>query len=183
MDRPAPSVGSSPFERLTTELEGQMTWFGSMFSGEEESGDVVGGRALNITKITALLVPIGTAIAALIEAQTGEEGPLGGLTPGQKLTLWLGVLLFILVVVAVDMLVRGIATAASFRSGVSLLPGGFKATYTEPEPDVPCTLVATRAFSGDVSSKDGEFLIIVEDDATQVARWVKGRYIALPAGN
>jgi hypothetical protein len=147
-------------------------WLSSMFSGESEARDLIPSRTLNITKITALLVPIGTAIAALIEAQTKADGPLAGLTPGQKLILWLGVLVFILVIASMDMLVRGIATAASYRSGLSLLPPGLNVTYTGVTPNVPCQVVASRSFNGDATSDMGQYLIIYTKDGAKVAQWV-----------
>lgn len=154
-----------------------MGWFTSMFSGEAESGDVVTAGALNVTKITALLVPIGTALAAFVESQTDAKGPLAGLTPGQKLTLWIAVFAFVLVVVVADMIVRAVATAASLRSAVTPLPTGMKAVYTEPEPDVECVVAATRSFNGQVSSEDGEFLVVYDNAGNRETRWVKGRYI------
>lgn len=157
-----------------------MSWFTSMFSGKSEPGDVVTGGALNVTKITALLVPLGTAIAAFVESQTDAEGPLGGLTPGQKLTLWIAVFAFVLVVVVVDMIVRAVATAASLRSAATPLPIGMKAMYTEPEPDVKCLVAATRSFNGQVSSQDGEFLVVYGEAGKRVTKWVKGRYISFP---
>lgn len=55
-------------------------WITSMFSGKAEEDDVIASRALNITKITGLLVPIGTAALAFLTA-----GPLNDLrTPETK---------------------------------------------------------------------------------------------------
>lgn len=42
------------------------TWIESIFSSEAGGDDLVKSGALNITKITALLVPIGTGIIALL---------------------------------------------------------------------------------------------------------------------
>jgi hypothetical protein len=155
-------------------------WLESMFSGESEPGDVIPSRTLNITKITGLLVPIGTAIAALIEAQTKADGPLAGLTPGQKLILWLGVLAFILVIASVDMLVRGIATAASYKSGLSLLPPGLKGTYTGLDLNVACQVVASRSFNGDTSSNKGQFLVLYQANGANIARWVDATKVDVP---
>jgi hypothetical protein len=147
-------------------------WFTSMFSGEPEEGDVVKTGALNITKITALLAPIGTGIAALIDTQV-KNGPLDGLTPGQKLTLWIALLAFIGLVVVADIYARSTATAAALQAHIAPLPSGLKATWIRQGADAACTVVAVRG--GDLGGGGGGELLLVPDkpdDQTPRAAWV-----------
>jgi len=146
-------------------------WFTSMFSAEAEEGDLVKSGALNITKITGLLVPIGTGIAAVITSQV-KDGPLDGLTPGQKLTLWIALLAFIAFLVVADIFARAMGTSAALQSHVAPLPS-LRGKWTRPGPDLPCTVVAVRG--GDLGGGGGGELLIVPDENDEkvpVALWV-----------
>lgn len=140
-------------------------WFTSMFSDEPQATDVVKSGALNITKITALLAPIGTAALALVSAAIGENGPLAGITPGQRLMIYLSALGFVLVVVVTDMVVRAYATgqAASgqARSPVAILTPGIPGKWSQPGPDRDCVVVALRQSTA-VNPGAGEYLIVSE---------------------
>ena len=53
---------------------------------------------------------VATAVTAAWKPLFGKGGPLSGLTPGQGVILWLGVMGFVTIVVVVDLLVRGHVT-------------------------------------------------------------------------
>jgi len=75
-----------------------------MFSSDAEKNDLLKAKALNITKVTAILAPLSTAVAAVVGTQL--KGPLSGLTSGQRLTLWISLFGLLGLVVITDMMVR-----------------------------------------------------------------------------
>jgi hypothetical protein len=77
-------------------------------------------------------------------------------------------------------LVRGIATAASYKSGLSLLPPGLKGTYTGLDLNVACQVVASRSFNGDTSSNKGQFLVLYQANGANIARWVDATKVDVP---
>jgi hypothetical protein len=156
----------------------QGNWFTSMFSGEAESGDLIQAGALNITKITALLVPIGTGVLAGVEAIAGEEGPLGALTPGQKLTVVIALIAFVAVVVVTDMLVRGLATASALRGPISPFPSWLTGTWKRPGKDLGCSIVAARSGSPGEHHEAYLLLVLTEEDDD----WKKDTALWVPAG-
>jgi hypothetical protein len=156
-----------------------MNWLASIFSDEAEGNDLVKARTLNITKVTALLAPLATAVAAVVDTQI--KGPLSGLSPGQKLILWVALFGFLALVVSMDMLVRAITTSASLKSSATLLPVGLRASFTRPNPNLPCSVVASRSFDGQESADDGMFLITYEHDDQSVAEWVEAQFVSFAA--
>lgn len=140
-------------------------WFTSMFSGEPGPTDVVKSGALNITKIMALLAPIGTAALALVSAAIGDSGPLARITPGQRLMIYLSALAFVLVVVVTDMVVRAYASgqtaSGQARSPVSILTPGISGKWTQPGPDRDCVVVGLRQSTA-VNPAAGEYLIFAK---------------------
>jgi hypothetical protein len=104
-----------------------MNWFTSPFSAESQGGDLVDSSPLNITKITALLVPLTTAAIATLDAAVfKDDGILSGLTPGQKLALVFSLIAFVAIIIVTDMMTRARATAALLGGPVALLPAGIK---------------------------------------------------------
>jgi hypothetical protein len=154
-------------------------WLASMFSSEADGNDLIKARALNTTKVTALLAPLATAVAAVVGTQV--DGPLNGLNPGQKLTLWIAMFAFLAAVVIADMLVRAITTSASLKSSATLLPAGLKGYFTKNRPIQPCSVVATRSFDGQESADDGMFLITYENNDKSVAEWVESQFVSFAA--
>lgn len=142
-------------------------WFTSIFSGEAKPNDAVKSGSLNITKITALLVPGGTAALALVSAAIGKKGPLAKITPGQRLIIYLFAMGFVLVVVVTDMLVRAYATgqaaAGQANSPVATLTPGIAATWTwiQPGPYRPCHVAGLRQ-STTINPGAGEYLIFAD---------------------
>lgn len=153
----------------------QSNWFTSMFSGQADETDVVKARALNITKITTLLVPIATGIVAAVEAFI-EKGPLENLTPGQHLIIVIALIAFVGIVVVADILVRGMATSSALRATISPLPA-IKASWTRPRRDVECTVVAARGGSID-ESLQATLLVVLTKDTDQ---WKQGTVLWVPA--
>jgi hypothetical protein len=152
-------------------------WFTSMFSDEATETDVVKATTLNITKITALLVPMATGILAAVEAFV-EKGPLENLTPGQHVVIVIALIAFVALVVVTDMLVRGIVTASSLNAPVSPLPA-ISAAWTRPQKDLGCTVVGAR--SGSIEEQTGaSLLIVLTEEADQ---WKKGAVLWVPAGD
>ena len=97
-------------------------WFSSMFSDEPMEGDLIASRPLNITKITSLIVPIGTAAMAFLTSALDEAGPLANLTPGQRLILFLAPVAVIAAVVLMDIWARATVTATA----TAPRPNGFR---------------------------------------------------------
>lgn len=154
-------------------------WFSSMFSDESESTDLIKARTLNITKITALLVPIATGILAALEAFVVDEGPLAGLTPGQKLTIVIALIAFVTLLVIADMLVRGLVTASALRGPISPLPTGLKGTWARPGKDLDCSVVAARSGSPDESLSADLLIVLTEGDD----KWKKDAVLWIPASD
>lgn len=98
-----------------------MNWFTSMFSSTTSSDDIIGAGTLNATKITAILAAITTGILAIWPTITDTDGPLGSLTGGQKLTLFLGAAALIVVLVMTDMLTRAYVTGKANQAVVHWL--------------------------------------------------------------
>jgi hypothetical protein len=146
-----------------------------------KEGDLVTARSLTATKLTGWLVPTGTAIAAFVESQTKIDGPLSGLTPGQKLTVWIAILAFVLVLVVVDVLARSAVTAASLRTAVSPLPPDLRARYKSPSGDiVDCSVAACRSFGSGGNDATGQFLIVPRE-SDEAACWVAAGTLTFPA--
>ncbi|HEX2046442.1 MAG TPA: hypothetical protein VHF27_01680 [Acidimicrobiales bacterium] len=160
---------------------GTVNWLESIFSKDVQEGDVIKSRTLNVTKVTAILGSLATAVAGVVETQV--DGPLDGLTPGQRLTLWISVLAFVGLVVITDMVVRGVTSSATqvakALAPATPLPSGLRASYVRPTPNVTCFVVAARALNGQKGAEGGEFLITYESDGDWVADWVKGRELVL----
>lgn len=158
-----------------------MNWLGSIFSADTEQDDIIKSRTLNVTKVTGILAPLVTGVAGLVETQV--KGPLDGLTPGQRLTLWLSMFAFLAAVVITDMVVRGV-TAAATQVAKSLqpstpLPTGLRGSYVRLSPNVSCHVVAARSLNGEKGADAGEFLITYESEGEWVAEWVKARELFL----
>jgi hypothetical protein len=149
-------------------------WFTSMFSSEATEGDAITGRTLNITKITALLVPIGTGIVALLNEIAGDDGPFAGIDLWQKVAIALAVIVFIGIVVAVDMLSRAYATGKEAENA-SLAPLSF---FAEPltvrdiskQDNETVKAIASR------TSNDGttDFLVFGDDETP---RWLNSSHV------
>ncbi len=153
-----------------------MNWLTSIFSSEVQRGDLIKARALNTTKLTAILVPLATAVAGVVETQV--KGPLEGLAPAQKLTLWIAMFALLGLIVISDMFVRALTTSASLKSTTTLLPTGLKGSFIQVNPNLPCSVVAARSFDGQENAARGEFLIVYEEDEEPVARWVESNLVS-----
>lgn len=147
------------------------TWFTSMFSGDAQPGDVVTSRALNITKITAFVVPIVTVGVAAVSQTLKANSPLRDLTPGQRLMIFLFVFTFVALVILADMAVRAYTTGQALMAdatvGIVTIEPGLKARLTTTAIDPDCVVIAIRGGSG------GQFLIAFADEGAVVrTRWV-----------
>lgn len=149
-----------------------MNWFTSMFSAESQGGDFVDSSRLNITKITALLVPLTTAGVAVLDAAVfKEDGILAGLTLGQKLGLVISLIAFVAIVVVADMTTRARATTALLQAPIVLFPSAVTGTWERRGPDLDCSIVGARG-GGSPGSAGTQILIVATEEGRSVAHWV-----------
>ena len=163
------------FEEGSIGEGGKMSnWFTSMFTGEAQEDDVIAGGTLNITKITALTVPIGTAAMAFLTSALDEKGPLALLTPGQRLVLFLAPVAVVAAVVLMDMWARATVTAgvvgAQSSAPLVRIKKPIEGEWSQPGQDKACSVVAIRSkFSSD--GDDADFLIVVNGEGFKTV-WI-----------
>ena len=72
-------------------------------------------------------------------------------------------------------------TSASLKAPAVPLPSGLRAQFLGRNPNLPCTVLATRSFDGPDSIVGGEFLITYELNRKPVAQWVEAGVLQFAA--
>lgn len=143
-------------------------WLAETFSAEASEEDIIKSRALNSTRIAAVVFPVLSGIATAI-AELADKEPFN--EPGFQKVLIIAALAFIAVVVVADLLARAISTTRLVPVATTL--PGIAATWVRSSPpiDLTGTVIAFRAANASVASDAGEFFF-VPDEASDGAAWI-----------
>ena len=150
-------------------------WFTETFSSDASEDDVIKSRALNSTRIAAVVFPLFAGIAAAI-GDLADKPPFDD-TDFQKVLI-IAAIAFIGFVTVGDMFARAISATKAPPPVATAMPG-LPATWQRNGPDLDGTVVAFRALNADTPTGTSEFLFVPED-GDPGPTWVKADALDFP---